>query len=176
MKYTDTEIRDLYNSYDEVLDRIWVLNTIIRSPESTFGQVNMAKAERERLIPRKRELEKQVNLVEKLFRLQFTSQAYVQEILTGSPKIFAKIAGPFMETIIFLGGHAMNNRDVLDRSLGHLTYAEQKDIVMKLAKLECDERFLKGVLNKHMNGAKRDGTIPKHFNMKDYTAWLLKEY
>lgn len=69
MKYTDTEIRDLYNSYDEVLDRIWVLNTIIRSPESTFGQVNMAKAERERLIPRKKELEKQVDLVEKLFRL-----------------------------------------------------------------------------------------------------------
>ena len=54
MKYTDTEIRDLYNSYDEVLYRICVLNTIIRSPESTFGQVNMAKAERERLIPRKK--------------------------------------------------------------------------------------------------------------------------
>ena len=69
----------------------------------------------------------------------------------------------------------MSNRDVLDRSLGHLTYAEQKDIVMKLAKLECDERFLKGVLNKHMNGAKRDGIIPKHFNMKDYMAWLLKK-
>ena len=69
----------------------------------------------------------------------------------------------------------MSNREVLDRSLGHLTYAEQKDIVMKLAKLECDERFLKGVLNKHMNGAKRDGIIPKHFNMKYYMAWLLKE-
>ena len=96
MKYTDTEIRDLYNSYDEVLDRICVLNTIIRSPESTFGQVNMAKAERERLIPRKRELEKKVNLVEKLFRLQFTSQTYVQEILTGSPKIFAR------ETLCFM--------------------------------------------------------------------------
>lgn len=80
MKYTDTEIRDLYNSYDEVIYRICVLNTIIRSPESTFGQVNLAKAERERLIPRKRELEKKVDLVEKLFRLQFTSQAYVQEI------------------------------------------------------------------------------------------------
>ena len=86
MKYTDTEIRDLYNSYDEVLDRICVLNTIIRSPESTFGQVNMAKAERERLIPRKRELEKKVDLVEKLFRLQFTSKTYIQEILTGSSK------------------------------------------------------------------------------------------
>ena len=97
MKYTDTEIRDLYNSYDEVLDRIWVLNTIIRSPESTFGQVNMAKTERERLIPRKRELEKQVDLVEKLFRLQFTSQTYVQEILTGSPKIFARKTLPFMK-------------------------------------------------------------------------------
>ena len=97
MKYTDTEIRDLYNSYDEVVYRICVLNTIIRSPESTFGQVNMAKAERERLIPRKRELEKQVNLVEKLFRLQFTSQAYVQEILTGSPKIFARKTLPFMK-------------------------------------------------------------------------------
>ena len=69
----------------------------------------------------------------------------------------------------------MSDREILDRSLGHLTYAEQKDIVMKLAKLECDERFLKGVLNKHMNGAKRDGIIPKHFNMKDYMAWLLKE-
>lgn len=69
----------------------------------------------------------------------------------------------------------MSNHDVLDRSLGHLTYAEQKDIVIKLAKLELDERFLKGVLNKHMNGAKRDGIIPKHFNMKDYMAWLLKE-
>lgn len=69
----------------------------------------------------------------------------------------------------------MSNHDVLDRSLGHLTYAEQKDIVMKLSKLELDERFLKGVLNKHMNGAKRDGIIPKHFNMKDYMAWLLKE-
>ena len=69
----------------------------------------------------------------------------------------------------------MSNREILDRSLGHLTYAEQKDIVMKLAKLECDERFLKGVLNKHMNGAKRDGIIPKYFNMKDYMAWLLKE-
>lgn len=80
MKYTDTEIQDLYNSYDEVVYRICVLNTVIRSPESTFGQVNMAKAERERLIPRKRELEKKVNLVEKLFRLQFTSQSYVQEI------------------------------------------------------------------------------------------------
>ena len=86
MKYTDTEIRDLYNSYDEVLDRICVLNTIIRSPESTFGQVNMAKAERERLIPRKKELEKKVDLVEKLFRLQFTSKTYIQGILTGSPK------------------------------------------------------------------------------------------
>lgn len=69
----------------------------------------------------------------------------------------------------------MSNREVLDRSLGHLTYAEQKDIVMKLAKLECDERFLKGVLNKHMNGAKRDGIIPKYFNMKDYMAWLLEK-
>ena len=69
----------------------------------------------------------------------------------------------------------MSNREVLDRSLGHLTYAEQKDIVMKLAKLECDERFLKGGLNKHMNGVKRDGIIPKHFNMKDYMAWLLKK-
>ena len=69
----------------------------------------------------------------------------------------------------------MSNREILDRSLGHLTYAEQKDIVMKLAKLECDERFLKGVLNKHMNGAKGDGIIPKHFNMKDYMAWLLKK-
>ena len=69
----------------------------------------------------------------------------------------------------------MSNREILDRSLGHLTYAEQKDIVMKLAKLECDERFLKGVLNKHMNGAKRDGIIPKHFNMKDYIAWLLEK-
>ena len=69
----------------------------------------------------------------------------------------------------------MSNREILDRSLGHLTYAEQKDIVMKLAKLECDERFLKGVLNKHMNGAKKDGIIPKHFNMKDYMAWLLKK-
>ena len=69
----------------------------------------------------------------------------------------------------------MSNREILDRSLGHLTYAEQKDIVRKLAKLELDERFLKGVLNKHMNGAKRDGIIPKYFNMKDYMAWLLKE-
>ena len=69
----------------------------------------------------------------------------------------------------------MRNSEGLDRSLGHLTYAEQKDIVMKLAKLELDERFLKGVLNKHMNGAKRDGIIPKYFNMKDYMAWLLKE-
>ena len=69
----------------------------------------------------------------------------------------------------------MSDREILDRSLGHLTYAEQKDIVMKLAKLECDERFLKGVLNKHMNGAKRDGIIPKHFNMKDYMAWLLEK-
>ena len=86
MKYTDTEIRDLYNSYDEVVDRICVLNTIIRSPESTFGQVNMAKAERERLILRKRELEKEVDLVEKLFRLQFTRKTYIQGILTRSPK------------------------------------------------------------------------------------------
>lgn len=69
----------------------------------------------------------------------------------------------------------MNNHEVLDRSLGHLTYAEQKDIVMKLAKLELDERYLKGVLNKHMNGAKRDGIIPKHFKMKDYMAWLLEK-
>lgn len=69
----------------------------------------------------------------------------------------------------------MSNREVLDRSLGHLTYAEQKDIVRKLEILELDERYLKGVLNKHMNGAKRDGIIPKHFNMKDYMAWLLKE-
>ena len=69
----------------------------------------------------------------------------------------------------------MSNREVLDISLGHLTYAEQKDIVMKLAKLELDERFLKGVLNKHMNVAKREGIIPKYFNMKDYMAWLLKK-
>ena len=101
MKYTDTEIRDLYNSYDEVVYRICVLNTIIRSPESTFGQVNMAKAERERLIPRKRELEKKVDLVEKSFRLQSTNQAYVQEILTGSPKIFAIETLPFMRRVIF---------------------------------------------------------------------------
>ena len=69
----------------------------------------------------------------------------------------------------------MSNREILDRSLGHLTYAEQKDIVRKLEILELDERYLKGVLNKHMNGAKRDGIIPKHFNMKDYMAWLLKK-
>ena len=69
MKYTDTEIRDLYNSYDEVIYRICVLNSSIRSRESTFGEVNRAKAERERLIPQKRELEKKVDLVEKLFRL-----------------------------------------------------------------------------------------------------------
>ena len=69
----------------------------------------------------------------------------------------------------------MSNREVLDRSLGHLTYAEQKDIIRKLEILELDERYLKGVLNKHMNGAKRDGIIPKHFNMKDYMAWLLKK-
>lgn len=69
----------------------------------------------------------------------------------------------------------MSNREVLDRSLGHLTYAEQKDIVRKLEILELDERYLKGVLNKHMNGAKRDGIIPKHFNMKDYMAWLLEK-
>lgn len=69
----------------------------------------------------------------------------------------------------------MSNREVLDRSLGHLTYAEQKDIVRKLAILELDERYLKGVLNKHMNGAKRDGIIPKHFNMKDYMAWLIEK-
>ena len=69
----------------------------------------------------------------------------------------------------------MSNREVLDSSLGPLTYAEQKDIVRKLATLELDERYLKGVLNKHMNGAKRDGIIPKHFNMKDYMAWLLEK-
>ena len=69
----------------------------------------------------------------------------------------------------------MSNREVLDRSLGHLTYAEQKDIVRKLEILELDERYLKGVLNKHMNGAKRDGIIPKYFNMKDYMAWLLEK-
>ena len=69
----------------------------------------------------------------------------------------------------------MSNREVLDRSLGHLTYAEQKDIVRKLAKLERDERFLKDALNKHMNGAKRDGIVPKYFNMKDYMAWLLEK-
>ena len=69
----------------------------------------------------------------------------------------------------------MSNREILDRSLGHLTYAEQKDIVRKLEILELDERYLKGVLNKHMNGAKRDGIIPKHFSMKDYMAWLLKK-
>ena len=69
----------------------------------------------------------------------------------------------------------MSNREALDISLGHLTYAEQKDIVRKLEILELDERYLKSVLNKHMNGAKRDGIIPKHFNMKDYMAWLLKK-
>ena len=69
----------------------------------------------------------------------------------------------------------MSNREVLDRSLGHLTYAEQKDIVRKLEILELDVRYLKGVLNKHMNGAKRDGIIPKHFNMKDDMAWLLEK-
>ena len=69
----------------------------------------------------------------------------------------------------------MSNREVLDRSLGHLTYAEQKDIIRKLEILELDERYLNGAMNKHMNGAKRDGIIPKHFNMKDYMAWLLKK-
>ena len=69
----------------------------------------------------------------------------------------------------------MSNREILDRSLGHLTYAEQKDIVRKLEILELDERYLKGVLNKHMNGAKRDGIIPKYFNMKDHMAWLLEK-
>ena len=69
----------------------------------------------------------------------------------------------------------MSNCEILDRSLGHLTYAEQKGIVRKLAKLELDERYLKGVLNKHMNGAKRDGIVPKHFNMKDYMSWLLEK-
>lgn len=70
----------------------------------------------------------------------------------------------------------MSNHVVLDKSLGHLTYGEQKNIVKRLAKLEHDQRALKDVLNKHMNGAKRDGLIPKNFNMKDYSAWLLKEH
>ena len=69
----------------------------------------------------------------------------------------------------------MSNREILVRSLGHLTYAEQKDIVRKLEILELDERYLKGVLNKHMNGATRDGIIPKHFNMKDYMNCLLQK-
>lgn len=69
----------------------------------------------------------------------------------------------------------MNNCKVLDKSLGYLTYAEQKNIVRKLEKLKNDERFLKDILNKHMNGAKRDGRIPKHFDMKDYMAWLLSK-
>ena len=69
----------------------------------------------------------------------------------------------------------MNNCKVLDKSLGHLTYAEQKNIVRKLEKLKNDERFLKDVLNKHMNGAKKEGSIPKHFDMKDYMAWLLSK-
>lgn len=69
MKYTYDEIRNLYDSYDEVIDRTRVLNTIIRSPESTFGQVDVAKRERNRLIPRKRELDKEIDLVEKFMRL-----------------------------------------------------------------------------------------------------------
>ena len=69
----------------------------------------------------------------------------------------------------------MSNHVVLDKSLGHLTYAEQRNVVKKLAKLENDERVLKDILNKHMTWAKRDGLIPKNFNMKDYTVWLLKE-
>ena len=69
----------------------------------------------------------------------------------------------------------MDNCEVLGKSLGHLTYGEQKSIVRKLAKLESDERFLKDVLNKHMNIAKREGSIPKNFSMKDYMAWLLKK-
>lgn len=68
----------------------------------------------------------------------------------------------------------MNNREVLGKHLGHLTYAEQKNVVKKLAKLKENELALKDVLNKCMNGAKRDGVIPKHFNMKDYMDWLLK--
>lgn len=70
----------------------------------------------------------------------------------------------------------MNNCRVLDESLGHLTYAEQKSIVKKLVKLKNDERALKDVLNGHMSAAKREGVIPKWFNMKDYMEWLLKEY
>lgn len=70
----------------------------------------------------------------------------------------------------------MNDCGILDKSLGHLTYAEQKNIVKKLAKLENDSRALKNVLNTHMNIAKREGSIPKHFNMKDYMTWLLKKY
>ena len=70
----------------------------------------------------------------------------------------------------------MSNHVVLDKSLGHLTYAEQRNVVKKLAKLEKDERVLKDILNKRMTLAKRDGLIPKNFNMKDYMAWLLKEH
>ena len=70
----------------------------------------------------------------------------------------------------------MSNHVVLDKSLGHLTYAEQRNVVKKLAKLEKDERVLKDILNKHMTLAKRGGLIPKNFNMKDYMAWLLKEH
>ena len=69
----------------------------------------------------------------------------------------------------------MNHCEVLGKSLGHLTYDEQKNIVMKLSKLESDKRFLKDVLNKHMNIAKREGSIPKNFSMRDYMNWLLKK-
>ena len=68
----------------------------------------------------------------------------------------------------------MSNHAVLDKSLGHLTYAEQRNVVKKLAKLEKDERFLKDILNKHMTLAKRDGLIPKNFNMKDYYGMAFK--
>ena len=70
----------------------------------------------------------------------------------------------------------MNNHGVLDKSLGHLTYAQQKDIVKRLLRIEKDQHTLKDILNKHMNWAKRDGLIPKNFTMKDYMAWLLKEH
>lgn len=69
----------------------------------------------------------------------------------------------------------MNNCRILDTGLGHLTYIEQKNIVKKLAKIKNDERALKNVLNGHMSQAKRDGVIPKWFNLKDYMEWLLKE-
>lgn len=59
------EIKELYKTYDEVVDRIEVLVEVIRDPNTTIGRARSARQELENLIPRRKKLSERIDRYEK---------------------------------------------------------------------------------------------------------------